>query len=167
MVTIRRAKPSDARALVAHIRAIVSEPIATTPLAIDEVPDAEDEHDLIEDYAEQPRALLLVAEQDGVLVGDLSLRAISARRSVCHVATLGMSVAAAARRRGIGRALLTEALAWAPTVGITRVELYVYARNAPAIALYEACGFAHEGRRRSFIREGDGYLDDLIMARLL
>jgi putative acetyltransferase len=43
----------------------------------------------------------------------------------------------------------------------------VFADNAPAIALYEALGFAHEGRRRSFVRFGDRYVDDLVMAKLL
>jgi putative acetyltransferase len=47
-----------------------------------------------------------------------------------------------------------------------RLELYVYARNAPAIALYEKLGFAHEGKRAAFIRDGDAFLDDLVMARL-
>ncbi|HSD88662.1 MAG TPA: GNAT family N-acetyltransferase, partial [Kofleriaceae bacterium] len=87
-------------------------------------------------------------------------------RAVRHVATLGMSVKQGWRRKGVGRALLTAALEWAPTAGIKRVELYVYARNAPAIALYEGFGFAIEGRRRNFIREGDAYLDDLVMSRL-
>jgi putative acetyltransferase len=78
-----------------------------------------------------------------------------------------MSVKAGWRRKGVGRELLSAGLEWAPTAGIRRIELYVYARNAPAIALYERFGFATEGRRKEFIREGDGYVDDLIMAKLL
>ena len=62
---------------------------------------------------------------------------------------------------------MTEAIAWAPGVGITRIELYVYARNTPAIKLYESFGFEIEGRRKKFIKSGDEYLDDLVMARLL
>ena len=64
-------------------------------------------------------------------------------------------------------ALLDAALAWAPSAGIKRIELYVYKRNAPAIALYEACGFQVEGTRRGFIKEGDAYLDDVVMGCLL
>ena len=55
----------------------------------------------------------------------------------------------------------------APSAGIKRIELYVYCRNAPAIALYEKFGFAVEGRRKAFIREGNEYLDDFVMARVL
>ena len=77
-----------------------------------------------------------------------------------------MSVAASHRRRGIGKLLLDAAIAWADAHDFLRLELYVYARNAPAIALYEKLGFAHEGRRAAFIRDGETFLDDLVMARL-
>jgi putative acetyltransferase len=110
---------------------------------------------------------MLLAQAEGQLVGELSLRSISQRRAVRHVATLGMSVRATWRRKGVGRELLSAALEWAPTAGIKRIELYVYARNEAAIGLYEHAGFAIEGRRKGFIREGDTYLDDLVMARTL
>ncbi|HEY5951582.1 MAG TPA: GNAT family N-acetyltransferase, partial [Kofleriaceae bacterium] len=138
------------------------------PLAGDEITmTVEQEKELLADIAESANAIMLVAEAEGGLVGELSLKAISSRRAVRHVATLGMSVKQQWRRKGVGNALLTDALAWAPSAGIKRIELYVYVRNAPAIALYERFGFAVEGRRRNFIREGDAYLDDFVMARLL
>lgn len=164
---IRRAKPADAAALVKHIQAIVAEPVRTAPLYPDEVVDAAAERDLIEQYANSARAIMLVAEEDGQLVGDLTLRAISPRRALEHVASLGMSVRASHRRRGIGRALLEAGIAWAKSAGITRLELFVFADNAPAIALYEALGFQQEGRREHFVRFGEDYVDDLVMARLL
>jgi RimJ/RimL family protein N-acetyltransferase len=164
---IRRAKPSDAAAIVKHVQGIVAEPVRTAPLFPDEVVDVSTERDLIEQYANSPRAIMLVAEDDGQIVGDLTLRAISPRRALEHVASLGMSVRASHRRRGIGKALLEEGIAWAKGVGITRLELYVFADNTPAIALYEAMGFAHEGRRKHFVRFGETYVDDLVMARLL
>jgi putative acetyltransferase len=166
-VNIRRATPADAAALIAHITGIVSEPVRTTPLDPDEVATVEQERALIEQFAGSDRAIMLVAEDGGEIVGDLTLRAISPRRALQHVASLGMSVRASHRRRGIGRALLEAGIEWARSIGITRLELYVFADNAPAIALYEALGFAHEGRRRSFVRFGDRYVDDLVMAKLL
>ncbi len=48
-----------------------------------------------------------------------------------------------------------------------RRAVYVYARNAPALKLFEKHGFATEGRRRDFIREGEAFLDDVVMAKLL
>jgi len=166
-VNIRRATPSDAAALVEHIKGIVSEPVRTAPLDPDEVMDVAQETSLIEQFASSPRAIMLVAEDVGQIVGDLTVRCISPRRALQHVASLGMSVRSTHRRRGIGRALVEHAVEWARSIGITRLELYVFADNAPAIALYEACGFQHEGRRRHFVRFGDTYIDDLVMARLL
>lgn len=165
---IRNAVNSDARALIAIITEALREPGINIPLAPDEFTfTPEEERARIEELANSPRARWLVAEDAGQLAGELTIKPVSPRRALAHVATLGLTVRAAFRRRGIGRALITEALAWAPTVGFTRVELNVYARHTGAIALYEQLGFQHEGRRRNYVREGDQYLDDLVMARLL
>ena len=163
---IRRAKPADAAALVEHLKSIVSEPQRTAPLYPDEVADEKTERALIVQYEDSDSAAMFVAEDDGEIVGDITVRAISVRRALQHVASLGMSVRASHRRRGIGRALLGEGIAWARDNDITRLELYVLADNAPAIALYESAGFTHEGRRRNLIRFGDRYVDDLVMSRL-
>src|SRR4029453_6518662 len=80
-----------------------------------------------------------------------------------RVAELGGMVAAGPRRRGIGSALIEEAMNWARDLGIVRLELTVFPHNAPAIALYRKLGFQEEGilRRRYFI---DGrYVDAMLM----
>jgi putative acetyltransferase len=167
-VTVRNAARPDAAALIALIKEVLAEPLVHIPLAPDEFDvTPEQERARIEELAESPRARWLVAELDDQIVGELTIKGVSPRRALAHVATLGLSVRAPWRRRGVGRALLAEALAWAPTAGYRRVELQVYARHTGAIALYESLGFEHEGCRRGYIREGDAYLDDLIMAKLL
>jgi L-phenylalanine/L-methionine N-acetyltransferase len=166
-VTVREATPSDAAALIAHLHELVREPGINIPLTAEEIATVDQEKAILEDFAAAPRAIMLVAIAESAIVGELSLRAISSRRAVMHVATLGMSVKQPWRGKGVGRELINAALEWAPTVGIKRVELYVYARNAPAIALYEKAGFVVEGRRTSFIREGDAYIDDFVMAKIL
>ncbi len=168
-VTIREATQADAAALVAHLKALVSEPGINIPLAPDEVTMTVDqEKAILADFHASPRAIMLVADapNEGI-VGELSLKAISSRRAVQHVATLGMSVKHGWRGKSVGRQLMAAALEWAPTAGIKRIELYVYERNEPALRLYQQFGFAIEGTRKQFIREGDAYLDDYIMARIL
>ena len=49
-----------------------------------------------------------------------------------------------ARRSGLGRALVEAALERARERGCRRIELDVNEDNAPALALYEACGFLAE-----------------------
>jgi len=50
----------------------------------------------------------------------------------------------AARGSGLGRALVESAVARARDHGCKRIELDVNEDNAPARALYEACGFLTE-----------------------
>ena len=162
---IRDAAVGDAERLVASLHEIVADPEGNTPLAPDEVTLTVDaERKLIATLPASQR--FLVAELDGEIVGNLQLKPMSDRRALAHVRVLGMGVRRGWRRRGVGRALLAEAVRWAPTAGVSRIELYVYARNTPAIRLYESFGFEHEGRRRRIIREGDQFIDDLLMARL-
>ena len=49
-----------------------------------------------------------------------------------------------ARRSGLGRALVEAAVECARERGCKRIELDVNEDNAPALALYEACGFLTE-----------------------
>jgi ribosomal protein S18 acetylase RimI-like enzyme len=58
----------------------------------------------------------------------------------------GVYVDPAARRRGIGRAIVREAIAAAEAAGV-RVGLYVREDAAPARRLYESLGFRPAGRR--------------------
>jgi len=83
-----------------------------------------------------------------------------------HSGAVGMGVVHAWRGRGLGRALLAACLDKSMKNGLTRIELEVFAGNAPAIALYHRLGFVEEGLRRQ-ARFLDGqYEDILIMARL-
>jgi ribosomal protein S18 acetylase RimI-like enzyme len=73
-------------------------------------------------------------------------------------------VAAERRRKGVGSALLRQAVAWARRAGVRKLELHVFPHNEPAIELYERFGFEREGYRRNHYRRGDGYVDAILMA---
>lgn len=166
---IRQAQPDDAAAVVAYIKEIAGEPginIPLTPAEFAYTP--ETEREFIQATLDSPYRLMLVALDDtGAIVGELSLNG-STRRALRHGVELGMTVRADWRGQGVGSALLARAIAWARAGGvITRIELHVYARNAPAIALYRKFGFVEEGRRRAAIYQAGEYLDDLIMALLV
>ena len=59
----------------------------------------------------------------------------------------------AARRKGVGAALLAGALAALKAEGADQCFLEVRAANAPALALYRRLGFASAGVRRGFYRD--------------
>jgi putative acetyltransferase len=162
-LTVRRARPGDAAAfasLMAHPE--VYSNLLQLPLPTEELWRAR-----IDELAGPGRHdISIVAELGGQVVGSAGLHPmVQLRRR--HVAMLGISVAPAAQRQGVGGALMRTlcdyADGWAQ---ILRVELTVFTDNLRAIALYERFGFRHEGTHRGYaLREGV-YADVHCMARL-
>jgi RimJ/RimL family protein N-acetyltransferase len=88
------------------------------------------------------------------------------RPTRAHNGVLGIGVLAEFRARGIGRALLREALKGARAFGLTRIELSFREGNAQVEALYERVGFVREGVQRKAVRV-DGVYEDLICMALV
>jgi putative acetyltransferase len=108
----------------------------------------------------------LALDEGGAVVGSLSIRR-DAHPTTRHVATLGMFVVSSHRGRGIGSALMAEAVRWARRFGIERLELTVYPHNTAALALYRRFGFIEEGRLVRHAKKSYGYEDELLMAAWL
>jgi len=75
---------------------------------------------------------------------------------------LGMLVDRAWRGRGVGSALMREAIGWSRSHGLHKLCLDVFPANASAIALYRKCGFVEEGRHPKQYRRASGELWDSI-----
>jgi len=105
----------------------------------------------------------LLALDDDRVVGSIAIRR-DEHPVTHHVATLDMLVVPSHRRRGVGSALLDEALRWARSYGIERIELSVYPSNDGAIALYRRFGFVQEGRLVRHSKKSYGYEDEILMA---
>ena len=76
---------------------------------------------------------------------------------------LSIGVDPEARRRGLGLALLGALAARVAGMGAARLYLEVSAVNAPAIALYERCGFTRLGLRRGYYREPGRPAEDALL----
>ena len=87
----------------------------------------------------------LVAETDGKLLGYIGMMTVLDEGYISNVA-----VAPEARRRGIGRALVSEMLRLAEKRALSFVTLEVRAHNESAIALYALEGFERVGLRRDY-----------------
>jgi len=105
----------------------------------------------------------LLAFEGDRLIGSLSIRRDD-HPATRHVATLGMFVVADRRGRGVGTALMKEAMRWACDQAVERVELTVYPHNQAAIALYRRFGFEQEGRLVRHAKKSYGYEDEILMA---
>jgi ribosomal protein S18 acetylase RimI-like enzyme len=80
---------------------------------------------------------------------------------------IGMAVAREWRGRGVGSALLADAIEWARGRGLHKLSLGVFAHNTAAIELYRKFGFVEEGRRIKQYRRASGELWDAIEMGLL
>jgi len=83
----------------------------------------------------------------------------------CEILSLG--VTPRWRRRGIGQALLREAIAETRRRGLSSLVLEVAVDNDAAGALYAALGFKPVGRRPRYYKRPDGRTDALILRSTL
>ncbi|KTT72440.1 ribosomal protein S18-alanine N-acetyltransferase [Sphingomonas endophytica] len=101
-----------------------------------------------------PGVWLTLARVDDVVVGFALVRAIMDEAELLLIA-----VDPAARRRGVGAALLRGVIAECDGRGVARLHLEVRANN-PAVALYAAHGFVRAGVRRDYYRGTGGQTHD-------
>lgn len=98
---------------------------------------------------ENPCAAFRVAvDETGRVLGYAGCYCVADEGQIANVA-----VAPAARRQGVGRALLAALEQLARQRGLYRLTLEVRVSNAPAVALYEGAGFIRDGIRPGFYRE--------------
>jgi len=81
---------------------------------------------------------------------------VIARLAADEAEILTVAVDAAWRSRGVGRALVSEALRRAANAGARAMFLEVDEGNAPALALYRHLGFIKVGERPGYYRRKDG-----------
>ena len=101
--------------------------------------------------------VFVVALPDGFVMGRVVLD---------EAELLTLAVAPAARRHGLGRALLARFEADAVRQGATRAFLEVAIDNLPAVQLYSNAGYRETGRRRGYYHTPQSArIDALVMAR--
>lgn len=159
---IRHAEPRDAHALVQLATHVGSEPEGWL-ITTSNWRSAADERRYLRSIRRYPHAAVFVAETDDRIVARLSIGR-DPHPASAHVADLGLMVAQAHRRRGIGWALLETAVDWARQAGVEKIELHVFPYNTAAIAMYERFGFVREGYRKRHYRRPDGFVDAILMA---
>lgn len=165
LVSIREAKPDDAVQIIAYIHRLDAEPDSMIPRAPGEFQvTVEQEQQLLAGYSATDNSAYFVAEVEGRIAGILTCEG-GKRRATRHCASFGMSVAVEERNKGVGTALLRHLIEWAKGTGIKRLELEVYAHNAPAIHLYRKFDFVEEGKREDAFFQHGRFIDGLLMAR--
>jgi phosphinothricin acetyltransferase len=157
-MAIRHAQPADLPRIVAIYNAAIPGRMATADTEPVTVTSREAWFAEF-DSARRPLWVLTDMTTDAVL-GWLSLRSFYGRPAYAATVEAGVYTDPAARRRGVGKVLLHHALAAAPALGIRTVLAFVFAHNAPSVALFAGAGFAPWGRLPR-VAELDGVERDL------
>lgn len=139
-VTLRSYQPSDIDALYALDVVCFEEPFRFTRAAM-------------RSFAASPRAHVVIAEQDGAVVG-FCIAHVERMRSqrVGYIVTL--DVAPSHRRQGLAQRMMQAIEAACAAQRCELLALHVYVGNEAAIEFYRRCGFAYVTRVTEFYGVG-------------
>jgi L-amino acid N-acyltransferase YncA len=84
---------------------------------------------------------LWVAEEDGQVIGWLSYSNFYGRPAYSGTVELSVYIDEKARGKGLGRYFLTEAIAFAPRVGVHTLLGFIFGHNEPSLRLFDVFGF--------------------------
>ncbi|MDB5457274.1 MAG: GCN5-related N-acetyltransferase [Caulobacter sp.] len=145
---LRAAEPADAAALAAVHALAFARPWSA--------------EDLARILAGTGAVALAVEDEAGVIRGFIACRLITDEAEI-----LTLAVDPAARRAGLGRALVEAAVGLLAQAGATQLFLEVAVDNVAAVGLYEQAKFARAGLRKGYYAEPEGAKDALILRRAL
>jgi L-amino acid N-acyltransferase YncA len=155
--TIRPAAPQDAAAIAAIYNEGIEDRVATFETRPRDAGE-------IEEWLALP---LLVAEDDGAVVGFARVSPASDRGVYAGVGEHGVYVARSARGRRLGVALLDALAEACEAAGYYKLMSRVFAENGPSRAVHRAAGFDEVGVQRRHGRLDGEWKDCVLVERLL
>lgn len=128
--------------------------------------DLQAEKELIKRFINEPNSLLLIAEHNNTLIGNIDITG-SQRKKMFHTGMVGMGIANNWRNIKIGSYLMETALNWTINNShLSIIWLEVYSNNKEAIKLYEKFGFEPCGFIKNFFME-ENPVDKITMVKYL
>ena len=103
-----------------------------------------------------------VAESDGGVIGWLDFKKFLPRYAYRGTAEISVYVDEKFRRRGVGQRLLQQAIARAPSLGITALVGLIFGHNEPSLKLFQRFGFERWGFFPA-VAQLDGVKRDLVV----
>ena len=110
----------------------------------------------------------LVAAETGAfrkVLGWAVLGPVSTSNVYRGVAEVSVYVAAEARGRRVGTALLAALIGESEAAGIWTLQAGIFPENAPSISLHKSCGFREVGVRQKIGKLGDVWRDTILLER--
>jgi phosphinothricin acetyltransferase len=117
------------------------------------------------DELDEDKAEHLIPLAEFKVLGWAALSPVSSRRVYRGVAEVSVYVAAAARGRGVGKALLEALVQESEGNGLWSLQAGIFPENTASIELHKSCGFHKVGIRRRIGKLGDRWRDVLLLER--
>jgi RimJ/RimL family protein N-acetyltransferase len=163
-VVIRTARETDAEAFLMLGKSIMSEEIYSLTQASELDLTVEQEQAWIKSNLNDESHLVIVAEKEGCIVGQLDFSNGHRKRN-SHTGEFGMGVHKDHRGSGVGSWLIGALIEWArENPQIEKINLSVHQTNARAISMYQKHGFQIEGVRTKDLKYPENvYVDSILM----
>lgn len=151
-ITYREAEPSDAGKFLEYSKIVGSETDNLTfgaeglPLTISQ------EADFIRKFAGNPGSIMIVAFDEGELIGTGAVSVVSGKPRFAHRREIAISVRKDYWGKGIGTGIMNVLMDFARKSGAEVLELEVRSDNEAAISLYKKFGFEKIGTNEKFFK---------------
>ena len=148
MMTIRNAVETDLDPIVAIYNAAIPGRIATGDI---EPVTVASRRAWFSEHSSNSRPIWVIeaetisANQPAEITGWLSFQSFYGRPAYQATAEVSIYVAPVYRRCGVGRQLLSHAIACSPALGIKTLLGFIFAHNQPSLKLFELMGFQRWG----------------------
>ncbi|MBQ7124652.1 MAG: GNAT family N-acetyltransferase [Oscillospiraceae bacterium] len=166
-IIYREAEPSDAGKFLEYCKRVGGETDNLTfgeegiPFSISQ------EADYIRKFAGNPESVMIVAFDEGELVGTGAVSVISGRPRFSHRKEIAISVRKDYWGKGIGTGIMNVLMDFAKKSGAEVLELQVRSDNEGAIALYKKFGFEKIGTNEKYFKiRGEYYPADFMVLSL-
>lgn len=167
-ITIRTGERKDHQTILNYNRIVMGEGLYTLTQP-DELPFSDiSKEDWIQKMFDHPDHLLIVAEYEGIVVGNIDFTN-GHRRWIAHTGDFGMAIDPSYREDGLGTMLLGALIEWATAhPKIEKVNLKAHSTNTRALNLYKKFNFIQEGLLIKDMKCGPNqYVDTVIMGRFV
>ncbi len=150
---------------LAAITEIYNQAILKTTATFDTEPKSlEEQKEWFENHS--PKYPVLVAEEDGQVIGWASLSKWSDRCAYSDTAEISLYVSEKERGRGIGRELLEAIIKEGEKSGLHSIIARIAERNDMSIHLHRSVGFEHVGIMKEVGRKFGRLLDVYLMQKI-
>ena len=151
-IIYREAEPSDAGKFLEYSKIVGSETDNLTFGAEGLSLSISQEADFIRKFAGNPGSVMIVAFDEGELIGTGAVSVVSGKPRFAHRSEIAISVRKDYWGKGIGTGIMNILMDFAKKSGAEVLELEVRSDNEAAIALYKKFGFEKIGTNKKFFK---------------